>query len=63
MSRNMIVSHWSTFRVLMRLKNLSSFPLEMIVDVGVRNFKVRLEDDGGSHHPIQRGARTCFSDG
>lgn len=30
----------------MRLKSPTSFPLDMIVDVGVRNFKVRFEDDG-----------------
>lgn len=32
----------------MRLKEPINFPLHMIVDVGVRSFKVRLEDDGTS---------------
>lgn len=30
----------------MRLKEIINFPLNMIVDVGVRSFKVCLEDDG-----------------
>lgn len=33
-------------RALVRLKSSTAFPIEMIVDVGVRSFKVKLEDDG-----------------
>lgn len=33
-------------RVLVHLKAPVSFPLEIIVDVGISSFKVKLEDDG-----------------
>lgn len=33
-------------RLMARLNRLISFPMEMVMDVGVRSFKVLLEDSG-----------------
>lgn len=51
-------------RVLLRLINPASFPLNMIVDVGVRSFKVRLEDDRIPviHSKVVHGLSSIVSD-